>query len=184
MPSGSAHILTNSRCITTSKPWPTRDGLCTADQYIARRSCQAYACRRQSNRVGSGGRFPSNSEIHGGPLRVSPFITSEGIEELVVAGFPLHPRSLDENITTQGLYRREMRLGQRRWMRNSVLVEFTKMHAPRNTLTPFGRGLQVALYDELIKANDPASPRWGGAAVYAKVFQTGTVASGDVIRLA
>jgi MOSC domain-containing protein YiiM len=40
-------------------------------------------------------------------------ITSEGIAELSAQGFPLYPGALGENLTTAGIDRRQMRVGQR-----------------------------------------------------------------------
>jgi len=123
----------------------------------------------------------AHPDIHGGPRQALLLITSEGIEELVAAGFPLYPGALGENVTTTGLDRRQWRLGQRWWL-GDVLVEFTKFRVPCNTLAPYGRGIQTAVYDEKVKANDPTSTRWGLSGVYAKVLRTGTISPGDVIR--
>jgi len=54
----------------------------------------------------------AHPQFHGGPRQALLLITSEGIEELVAAGFPLYPGALGENITTKGLDRREWRIGR------------------------------------------------------------------------
>jgi MOSC domain-containing protein YiiM len=134
--------------------------------------------------LGLSGDSHAHPEIHGGPRQALLLITSEGIDELIAEGFPLYPGALGENITTKGLDRRQWRIGQRWWLGDSVLVEFTKMRAPCNTLTPYGRGIQAAVYDEKVKSNDPISPRWALSGIYAKVLRTGTIFPGDTIRLA
>jgi len=63
--------------------------------------------------MGIEGDFHAHPEIHGGPRQAVLLITSEGIEELTHAGFPVYAGALGENITTSGLDRRAWRLGQR-----------------------------------------------------------------------
>ena len=133
--------------------------------------------------LGLAGDSHAHPEIHGGARQALLLITAEGIEELVSAGFPLHPGALGENITTKGIDRRQWRLGQRWWI-GEVLVELTKFRGPCSALTPYGRGIQAAVYDEKVKANDPTSPRWGLGGVYARVLHTGTISRGDSILLA
>jgi MOSC domain-containing protein YiiM len=124
----------------------------------------------------------AHPDIHGGPRQAVLLISSEGIEELVQAGFPLYPGALGENITAKGLDRRMFRLGQR-YRVGQVVLELTKMRAPCNTLAPYGPGIQQAVYDEKVKAKDPTSPRWGLGGVYARVVTPGTIYVGDPIAL-
>ncbi|MEQ1886648.1 MAG: MOSC domain-containing protein [Bryobacteraceae bacterium] len=126
----------------------------------------------------------AHPQFHGGPRQALLLITSEGIHELVAAGFPLYAGALGENITTRGLDRRQWRIGQRWLLGESVLIEFTKMRVPCNTLSPYGTGIQAAVYDEKVKANDLSSPRWALGGMYAKVLRGGAVSPGDSIRLA
>jgi MOSC domain-containing protein YiiM len=132
--------------------------------------------------LGIRGDAHAHPQIHGGPRQAVLLITAEGLEELIQAGFPLYPGALGENITTVGLNRREMRLGQRYRM-GSVVIELTKMREPCNTLTPYGAGIQQAVYDAQVKAQDPSSPRWALAGIYASIIQPGTVRPGDPITL-
>ncbi|MEQ1946670.1 MAG: MOSC domain-containing protein [Bryobacteraceae bacterium] len=126
----------------------------------------------------------AHPQYHGGPRQALLLITSEGIEELVAVGYPLYPGALGENVTTKGLDRRQWRIGQRWWLGESVLIEFTKMRVPCNTLSPYGRGIQAAVYDDKVKANDATSPRWALSGMYAKVLRGGAASPGDTIRLA
>jgi MOSC domain-containing protein YiiM len=132
--------------------------------------------------LGLAGDGHNNPQIHGGPRKALLLITSEGIEELKAAGFPLYNGALGENITTQGLDRRGLRIGQR-YRVGQVLIELTKIRTPCDTLTPYGTGIQKAVYDKEVKANDPASERWGLSGFYASVIQPGTIHPGDSITL-
>jgi MOSC domain-containing protein YiiM len=132
--------------------------------------------------LGLEGDLHAHPEIHGGPRQALLLITSEGIDELVAAGFPLYPGALGENITTKGLDRRILRVGQR-YRLGQVVIELTKMRAPCNTLTQYGAGIHQAVYDDRVKANDPASPRWALSGFYARVVTPGTIYVGDRIAL-
>lgn len=109
-------------------------------------------------------------------------VTSEGIEELKSAGFPLYAGALGENITTRGLNRRTMRLGQRYRM-GEVIVELTKMRQPCLQLNPYGEGIQAAVFDAEVKAGNAASPLWGLGGFYASIVQPGTLRPDDSITL-
>ena len=132
--------------------------------------------------LGLAGDRHNHPQIHGGPRKALLLITSEGIEELKSAGFPLYNGALGENLTTQGLDRRSLRIGQR-YRIGQVLIEITKVRSPCDTLTPYGTGIQKAVYDKEVKANDPTSERWGLSGFYASVIQPGTIHPGDGITL-
>jgi MOSC domain-containing protein YiiM len=125
----------------------------------------------------------ANPRFHGGPRQALLLITAEGIEELAAAGFPAVPGTLGENITTRGLDRRAFRIGQRWRIGSGVVIELTKIRVPCKTLNVIGRGIQAAIYDEMVKAGDPSSPRWGLSGFYAKVIAPGVIQPGDVIQL-
>ena len=132
--------------------------------------------------LGIEGDSHAHPQIHGGPLKALLLITVEGIEELKQAGYPLYPGALGENITTQGLDRRTVRLGQR-YQVGAIEIEIAKMRQPCDALRPYGSGIGRAVYDPEVKAGNHASPRWGLAGFYASVVKTGTIQPGDAIRL-
>jgi MOSC domain-containing protein YiiM len=126
----------------------------------------------------------AHPELHGGPERAVLLITAEGIEELAALGFPLTYGSLGENLTTQGIGRREWRVGQRWRIGPDAVIEITKRRAPCQALNVYGPRIQAAIYDPLVKAGDPASPKWGLSGFYASVVTPGLLRPGDAIVLA
>jgi len=124
----------------------------------------------------------SHPDIHGGPNQALLLITSEGIDELIALGFPLFPGALGENLTTLGLDRRQMRIGQR-YRAGGVFFELTKRRAPCATLNVHGAGIQRAIFDTQVNAGDPSSPRWGLSGFYARVLRGGTLRARDPIAL-
>lgn len=123
----------------------------------------------------------ANPQVHGGPRQAILLITSEGIEELKEQDFPLYYGALGENLTTRGLNRRSVRIGQR-YRIGEILVEITKVRAPCETLNAYP-GIQRAIYDQEVKAGNPASPLWGLSGFYASVLRAGTIHPGDSIQL-
>jgi MOSC domain-containing protein YiiM len=126
--------------------------------------------------LGIQGDLHAHPAIHGGPLKALLLIASEGLDELAGSGFPLYPGALGENITTRGLDRRELRIGQ-------IVVELTKVRVPCATIQIYGANLPEAIYDPEVKAGDPASPRWGLSGFYASVVKPGPIWVGDPIAL-
>jgi len=124
----------------------------------------------------------AHPQIHGGPNQAILLITSEGIEELIAQGYPLHAGALGENFTVAGLDRRQMRIGQR-YRVGEVLIELTKMRAPCATLSVYGPSIGQAVYDRQVKAGDASSPRWGLGGFYARVLRGGVVRPRDIIQL-
>ena len=128
--------------------------------------------------AGDAWRYP----FHGGRRKAILLITIEGIDELISHGFPLFPGALGENLTTRGLDRRELRIGQR-FRVGEAEIELTHTRTPCATLDVYGSGIQAAIYDARVQARDPESKRWGLSGFYASVVQPGTVRAGDTIAL-
>jgi len=124
----------------------------------------------------------AHPQIHGGAKQALLLITSEGVEELAAQGFPVSSGALGENLTTSGLDRRQMRVGQR-YRAGEVFLELTKLRAPCATLDVFGPGIQRAVYDARVKAGDPSTPCWGLGGFYAQVIQPGVIRPHDIITL-
>jgi MOSC domain-containing protein YiiM len=120
--------------------------------------------------------------FHGGRRKAILLVTIEGIDELIVQGFALFPGALGENLTTRGLDRRELRLGQR-YRVGEAMIALTQIRTPCATLDVYGSGIQTALYDARVQAGDPQSQRWGLSGFYTSVVQPGTVRTGDTIAL-
>lgn len=131
---------------------------------------------------GLAGDAHDHPKIHGGPRQAVLLITSEGIEELRAAGYPLFPGALGENLTTEGLDRRRVRVGQR-YRIGDVLIEVTKVRRPCEALLVYGDTIQTAVFDADVKAGDASSPRWGLSGFYCSVAQAGTIRPGDPITL-
>ena len=123
----------------------------------------------------------AHPEIHGGPRKAILIITSEGIEDLKKQGFQLYSGALGENLTTRGLDRRFVRVGQR-YRIGDALVEVTKVRAPCETLNAYP-GIQKVIYDPEVKAGNSASPLWGLSGFYVSILKTGTIRPGDPIQL-
>ena len=132
--------------------------------------------------LGFEGDRQAHPEIHGGPRKAVLLLSSEAIEELAAAGFPVFAGALGENLTVTGLDRRQLRSGQRYQVGDAV-IELTKLRQPCRALDIYGPGIQAAIYDARIKAGDPSSPRWGLSGFYALVVQPGLVRAGAPIAL-
>jgi MOSC domain-containing protein YiiM len=124
----------------------------------------------------------AHPEFHGGPNQALLLITSEGIAELTAQGYPLYHGALGENLTTRGLDRRQMRLGQR-YRAGQAVFELAKVRVPCATLNAYGEGIQRAIYDKQVKAGDASTPRWGLSGFYARVLRPGVVRPHDIITL-
>jgi MOSC domain-containing protein YiiM len=124
----------------------------------------------------------AHPQFHGGPNQALLLITSEGIGQLIAQGYPVFPGALGENLTTVGLERRQMRIGQR-YRIGEVMLEITKMRVPCTTLDVYGSSIKEAVYDARVKAGDAASPRWGLGGFYARVTRGGIIRPKDIIEL-
>ena len=150
---------------------------------VSRGGVPKYAVAKAAvTRWGVEGDLHAHPAIHGGPLKALLLITSEGLDELREAGFPVFYGALGENITTRGLDRRAMRMGQR-WRIGRIVIELTKVRIPCATIQVYGADIGNAIYDQDVKAGDPSSPRWGLSGFYASVAKAGLIYAGDPIVL-
>jgi MOSC domain-containing protein YiiM len=124
----------------------------------------------------------AHPQIHGGPNQALLLITSEGIGQLIAQGYPIFPGALGENLTTLGLDRRQMRIGQR-YRVGEVMLEITKMRSPCSQLDVYGPSIKHAIYDAQVTAGDASTPRWGLAGFYARVLRSGLIHPKDIIEL-
>ena len=131
--------------------------------------------------LGIAGDGHAHPEVHGGPRKAVLLVTSEGLDELKEQGFRLYPGALGENLTTRGLNRRSVRIGQR-YRIGEILLEITKVRAPCETLNAYP-GIQRAIYDQEVKDGNSTSPLWGLSGFYASVLQPGAIRPGDPIQL-
>ncbi len=124
----------------------------------------------------------AHPEIHGGPRQAVLLIAAEVVDELIARGYPLYYGALGENLTTRGLDRRQLRLGQR-LRAGLALLEITKLRGPCSTLDIYGPTIKQEIYDRQVKAGDPTSPRWGMSGFYASVIEPGPVRVNDIIAV-
>lgn len=124
----------------------------------------------------------AHPQIHGGLNQALLLITNEGTEELIGQGYPLFAGALGENLTTLGLDRRQMRIGQR-YRAGEILLEITKMRAPCTQLDVYGPSIKQVIYDAQVKDGDASTPRWGLAGFYARVLRGGFIRPKDIIEL-
>jgi MOSC domain-containing protein YiiM len=141
----------------------------------------AVACAEITLRgiTGDGWRHP---QFHGIGGRALLLITAEGLEEIQAQRFPVYPGALGENLTTRGLDRRALRIGQC-FRCGGAVFELTELRVPCDTLSVYGEGIQAALYDVRAMQGNTSSGVWGLSGFYARVLEPGTVRPGDSIRL-
>jgi MOSC domain-containing protein YiiM len=118
---------------------------------------------------------------HGLPGQAVCLFSVELIEELTREGFPLFPGAMGENLTTEGLDYRKVRLGQTFRVGEEVEIRITKVRQPCKTIALYGEGIQKATFDAEVKAGETSSPKWGRSGFYAEVLKEGVVRPGDPI---
>ncbi|HWF09807.1 MAG TPA: MOSC domain-containing protein [Bryobacteraceae bacterium] len=104
------------------------------------------------------------------------------MDALAGRGFPVFRGALGENLTTRGLGRRSLRIGQRFGVGEAV-IQLTEVRVPCSALRKYGTGLQAAIFDERAMVGDPATPVWGMSGFYACVVQPGVLRPGDAIAM-
>lgn len=124
----------------------------------------------------------AHPRIHGGENKAVLLMDSETIDELAARGFPVVYGAMGENLTTRGLDRRQLRLLQQIRV-GDALIELTGIRTPCATLDVYGPELKREIFDELVKAGDPASPRWGMSGFYARVIRPARIRPGDPVSV-
>jgi MOSC domain-containing protein YiiM len=122
----------------------------------------------------------AHPNIHGGPDKAVLLMDSENIDDLAARGYPVFYGALGENLTTRGLDRRQLRLGQQLRVGRAA-IELTKVRTPCATLDVYGPGMQREIYDDAVGAGDASSPRWGMSGFYARVIRPGMIEADDII---
>lgn len=132
--------------------------------------------------LGLAGDAHAHPQIHGGPLKAVLLIAAETIDALRERGYPVFYGALGENLTTRGLDPRQLRIGQQ-LRAGGALLEITAVRTPCATLDVYGPAIRQEIYDEQVRAGDPASPRWGMSGFYARVLAPGAVRPDDPISV-
>jgi MOSC domain-containing protein YiiM len=122
----------------------------------------------------------NHPKFHGIPKRAILLMTAEGLDEIKAMGYAVYPGALGENLTTTGLDRRALRIGQR-FRCGAATIRLTELRLPCQTLSIYGKGIQAAIYDARAMRADPSSGVWGLSGFYASVAETGIVRPGDSI---
>ena len=149
---------------------------------VCRRAESRNARSKKPSSTPSASTAIATPKVHGGPRQAVLIITAEAIEELKALGYPLYPGALGENLTTEGIDRAKVRVGQH-YRAGDAILEITKLRQPCKTLLVYGDGIQQAVYDEKVKAGDHSSTRWGLAGFYATVIEPGRISAGAPIML-
>src|SRR6266478_2930676 len=132
--------------------------------------------------LGLEGDLCAHPHIHGGPRQAVLLIAAETVDDLIARGYPVYYGALGENLTTRGLDRRQLRVGQT-LRAGGALLELTKVRVPCSTLDVYGPTIKQEIYDPRVKAGDPTSPRWGMSGFYASVIEPGPVRVDDIITV-
>jgi MOSC domain-containing protein YiiM len=132
--------------------------------------------------LGIEGDLCAHPQFHGGPNQAVLLIAAEVVDELTARGYPLFYSALGENLTTRGLDRRQLRIGDRLRVGGATL-EISKVRVPCDTLDIYGPTIKQEIYDKRVKAGDPTSPRWGMSGFYARVIEPGPVCVNEAILL-
>ena len=111
---------------------------------------------------------PNRMQVH--------LLQAELFDELALAGFPLSPGQLGENITTCGIDLLTLPLGTRLHLGAEAVVELTGLRTPCKQIEAFQPGLQ-----RQVVSRDAANKVLGKAGVMAIVLQDGEVLPTDGI---
>jgi len=131
--------------------------------------------------LGVHGDLHDHPQFHGGPRKAVLIIASEVVDELARRGYPVFYGALGENLTTRGFDVRDVRIGDT-IRAGGAMLEVTAARVPCHQLDVYGPTIGQEIYDKLVKAGNPSSPRWGMSGWYCSVLQPGPVGPGDPIE--
>lgn len=114
-------------------------------------------------------------EHHGGPDRAVCLFPLEAIEALRREGHPVHPGTLGENVTVQGLTWEAVGPGVQLRLGVEVRLEVTSYTSPCLNIAGAFADRNYA------RISQKRYPGW--SRVYARVLAGGTIAPGDPVRL-
>ncbi len=132
--------------------------------------------------LGLEGDAHAHPEIHGRPQEAVLLMTAETVDELAVRGYPVYYGAMGENLTTRGLDRRLLRVGQR-FRIGPALIELTRIRVPCSSQDVYGPEIKSEVYDAQVKAGDTTSSRWAMSGFYAAVVRPGMIRVNDEITL-
>ena len=116
----------------------------------------------------------SDTKHHGGPNRAVCLFSSEVINHLQIAGHPIYPGSVGENILIQGIAWDAVSIGTQ-FHFNQVILEITSDAPPCRTIKDSFLNEEFKCISAKINQH---STRW-----YAKVIQSGEVLIGEDVVL-
>ena len=120
---------------------------------------------------------------HGGSRQAVCLYSVECLAELNNQGFKVFPGALGENLTTEGIDYREVRIGDVYQVGADVQLRLTKIRTPCATIAEvYGTNIIKAMIDERVQKCDYTAPKWGMTGFYAEVFQAGRVRQHDTIE--
>ena len=129
--------------------------------------------RARVTRMGIEGDGHRSTEHHGGPDRALCLFSIEQIEALQVEGHPVHPGTLGENLTLEGLDWASVQPDDFFRLGEEVLVQVTRFTSPCGSV-------RAAFLDGAYsRVSQTRHPGW--SRVYARVLVPGEIATGDPV---
>lgn len=136
--------------------------------------------------LGLAGDGHNHPRFHGGPRKALLIVSAQDLQALSREEYPLSAGGLGENLTIDGIDFRQLRAGQR-FRAGDAVIELTTVRIPCSALDIYndpGRPrIQDRIFDPMVKAGDPASPRWAVSGFYTSVLTGGTIRTGDPFEL-
>ena len=117
----------------------------------------------------------AHPSIHGGTERALCLYALEHIEELQAEGHPIFPGSIGENVTISGLDWGRLKPGDRLALGEEVIIEITSYAGP---CLAIAGSFKNGKFKRISQKIHPGASR-----LYARVLQTGTLKSGQQVRV-